>query len=176
MLSSRNYTVWTAPVLAVDDSVLQTTIESMADPTQHNIFARRLREIMDIRGMNRAEVARRTNVARSTISRYLGESLPNSVAACRIADVLNVNLDFLYGRDILRAVGPHVNLIYDAMLTFSDDQRDVFTNYIESLFPDSDGNRAEQALADPAAFLRELRYHDIDRLFAFTLGITSRRP
>ena len=65
-----------------------------------DIFAKRLREAMKLKRMSAAQLAKLTGIGQSTIFRYLGGSrTPIYGNLIAIASVLNVDLDFLAGRD-----------------------------------------------------------------------------
>lgn len=66
--------------------------------TKAEIFARRLREAMRIRGVKQVKLAKMIDTKPATVSRYLsGKRLPTIPTLCNIAFALNVSSDFLLG-------------------------------------------------------------------------------
>lgn len=66
--------------------------------TKAEIFARRLREAMRVRGVKQVELAKRIGTKPATVSRYLsGKRFPTIPTLCNIAFALNVTCDFLLG-------------------------------------------------------------------------------
>lgn len=62
------------------------------------IFAKRLREALEMREMKPIDLARKTKIGKSSISTYLaGEYLPKHENVYKIARALNVNPDWLCG-------------------------------------------------------------------------------
>lgn len=91
------------------DSYLQTgdAYEEKEEPVTTKVlhydkaaFQERLREICFIRGMTQQSLAEQLGVSEPTISRYAsGNRTPNLETMVALADVLNVRLDTLIGRD-----------------------------------------------------------------------------
>ena len=64
-------------------------------------FAARLREGLSLRGMTQAELSRRTELDKSSISRYLkNEYKGNQDAVYKISQALNVSEAWLMGYDV----------------------------------------------------------------------------
>lgn len=64
-------------------------------------FAARLKEGLSLRGMTQAELSRRANLDKSSISRYLKNKYKgNQDAVYRISQVLNVSEAWLMGYDV----------------------------------------------------------------------------
>ena len=62
------------------------------------LFRKRLQSLLDSRGYNKADLARATKIAMSTVARYFYERTPDLLAACILADHFGVTLDWLLGR------------------------------------------------------------------------------
>ena len=68
------------------------------DPEVANLFVERLRQAMKDRGMSQSELARRIGVRTPTVNQYLCKrKFPMMTTAVRIADALDVSLDWLCG-------------------------------------------------------------------------------
>lgn len=95
----------------------------MSSHDDNDVFARRLREAMKLRHMSAAQLAKRTGIGQSTIFRYLGGSrTPIYGNLIAIASTLNVDLDFLAGRD-----GPErANMLSELMEKLASDVRSSF--------------------------------------------------
>lgn len=66
-------------------------------------FERRLRGLLEERGMSQQEFARQIHVAESTLSQYLtGRRKPAIEIITQIADFFEVSIDYLVGRTSLR--------------------------------------------------------------------------
>ena len=64
------------------------------------IFAKRLREAREATGLSRAKLAEISGVAAITIYNYETKKFsPTLYCAVALADILNVSLDWLAGRD-----------------------------------------------------------------------------
>ena len=72
-------------------------------------FTTRLNNELYNKQMTQRELAQRTNVTEATISRYCnGKRTPSITTLTKIANALNVNADYLLGRDTVeRARGAH---------------------------------------------------------------------
>lgn len=63
-------------------------------------IARRLTQAMEIREISAAELARKTGISKSSISRYMsGAYNPNSVKLAKFSEALHVNEAWLLGYD-----------------------------------------------------------------------------
>ena len=64
-------------------------------------FARRLREGLDVRGMTQAELAKRSGISKSSISRYItGDWEGKQSAVYELAKLLGVTEAWLMGYDV----------------------------------------------------------------------------
>lgn len=64
-------------------------------------FSRRMRKLRCDRNMSVADVANGIGVSRITVYKYEnGEILPNLFTAYCIAELFNVSIDFLVGREV----------------------------------------------------------------------------
>lgn len=67
----------------------------------NNIFAKRLRKAMDIRGIKQVELVEVTGISKSAISQYLsGAFVPKQKNTYKLADALNVDPAWLMGREV----------------------------------------------------------------------------
>ncbi|HZK19528.1 MAG TPA: S24 family peptidase [Treponemataceae bacterium] len=67
----------------------------------NNIFAKRLRKAMDIRGIKQVELVEVTGISKSAISQYLsGAFVPKQKNTYKLADALNVDPAWLMGKDV----------------------------------------------------------------------------
>ena len=72
------------------------------------IFAKRLREALEMREMKPIDLARKTKIGKSSISTYLaGEYLPKHENVYKIARVLDVNPDWLVGMTDIIDIPPY---------------------------------------------------------------------
>lgn len=61
----------------------------------------RLNEALQLRGMTAADLAKKSGMAKSSVSRYLsGENIPRSVAIGKMAAALNVSPAWILGYDL----------------------------------------------------------------------------
>ena len=66
--------------------------------TKAEIFSKRLREAMRVRGVKQVELAKMIDTKPATVSRYLsGKRFPTLPTLCNIAIALNVSSEFLLG-------------------------------------------------------------------------------
>lgn len=67
----------------------------------NNIFAKRLRKAMDIRGIKQVELVEVTGISKSAISQYLsGAFVPKQKNTYKLADALNVDPAWLMGKNV----------------------------------------------------------------------------
>jgi transcriptional regulator with XRE-family HTH domain len=65
------------------------------------IIKERLLEAMRVRGMNATELASKSGLAKSSVSRYLsGENIPRSIAIGKMAKALNVSPAWILGYNL----------------------------------------------------------------------------
>lgn len=70
------------------------------------IFAKRLQEALEIRGIKQVELVKKTGITKGAISSYLkGEYTPKQNNTYKIAEALNVDYEWLMGKDDLRGNG-----------------------------------------------------------------------
>ena len=80
--------------------------------TENDIFATRLREIMQIRGENQTTLSAKTNMQRQTISLYMnGQSKPDTERLTSIAQALNVSSDYLLGLSNVKSLDVNLQAI-----------------------------------------------------------------
>ncbi len=65
------------------------------------VFNGNLRQIMDENNISQKQLSERTGIPASSIASWYGKqsSSPSIEAVCKIADVLNVTVDYLVGRE-----------------------------------------------------------------------------
>lgn len=64
-------------------------------------FAANLKKLRVAKGMTQRELATRSGVSRRALAGYeIGESEPSLKSLIRLADILNVQLDTLFGRKV----------------------------------------------------------------------------
>ena len=69
-------------------------------------ISKRMKLAMDMRGINQAELCRRTGIGKSSISTYLsGDYEPKQTNLYKIADALSVTIPWLSGYDVEMNVG-----------------------------------------------------------------------
>lgn len=65
------------------------------------IIKERLIEAMELRGMTATELANKSGLAKSSVSRYLtGENIPRSIAIGKMANALNVSPAWILGYNL----------------------------------------------------------------------------
>lgn len=65
------------------------------------VFAKRLNQALDLRGMTAADLSRKTGLDEGTISNYRkGRYMPKSDKLYLICDALNVTASWLFGYDV----------------------------------------------------------------------------
>lgn len=68
-----------------------------------SIFAKRLQEMLDYRGVNCSQLSKMSGVSRSNISRYLQMTYaPKIENAMKIAEALNVDFEWLIGTNEIK--------------------------------------------------------------------------
>ncbi len=76
-----------------------------------SVFTDRLKEMLDKRGMTQRELAKKIDKTEVSVSRYVsGDRIPKGPVIVKIAQVLDVQTDYLLGNDVWfdcgSAVGP----------------------------------------------------------------------
>ena len=65
------------------------------------IIKDRINTALKLRGMSAAELAKKSGIAKSSVSRYLtGENIPRSIAIGKIATALNVSPTWILGYNV----------------------------------------------------------------------------
>lgn len=60
------------------------------------MFGRRLNEVLSLQHMSQKDLAKAIGTTETSVSRYIsGERIPKITTAAKIADILNVSLDWL---------------------------------------------------------------------------------
>ena len=70
----------------------------VVDYRTFDTFRKRLRQLIDSKGINMKETAMALNMNPTSISRYFVARNPDTLAIWRIADFFNVSVDWLLGR------------------------------------------------------------------------------
>lgn len=92
------------------------------------IIKERLLEAMRVRGMNATELASKSGLAKSSVSRYLsGENVPRSIAIGKMAKALNVSPAWILGYN-LTMEGEEINNLEVEKLT-PENQTRLFAYY-----------------------------------------------
>lgn len=80
------------------------------------VIKERLIEAMKLRGMNLTELANKSGLAKSSVSRYLsGENIPRSIAIGKMANALNVSPAWILGYNLTMDGKPIVNVEMDKL-------------------------------------------------------------
>lgn len=80
------------------------------------VIKERLLEAMKLRGMNLTELANKSGLAKSSVSRYLsGENIPRSIAIGKMANALNVSPAWILGYNLTMDGKPIVNVEMDKL-------------------------------------------------------------
>jgi len=97
------------------------------------VFAHRLKEIREERGLSQEDVGRMAGVSKATISKYEAAShLPKLMHAKAIAEALNVGFSHLIGFTDNRYV-QEVTTISDVFLSLPDEGKKELLNYAKYL-------------------------------------------
>ena len=80
------------------------------------VIKERLLEAMKLRGMNLTELANKSGLAKSSVSRYLsGENIPRSIAIGKMANALNVSPAWILGYNLTMDGKPIINVEMDKL-------------------------------------------------------------
>jgi len=97
------------------------------------IFAQRLKEIREERGLSQEDVGRMAGVSKATISKYEAACHPPKlVHAIAIAEALNVGFSYLIGFSDNRYV-QETDAIADVFMSLPDDGKKELLNYAKYL-------------------------------------------
>ncbi len=97
------------------------------------VFARRLKEIREERGLSQEDVGRMAGVSKATISKYEAASHPPKlIHATSIAEALNVGFSYLIGFTDNRYV-QETNIITELFLSLPDEGKKELLNYARYL-------------------------------------------
>lgn len=111
----------------------------MDNQNLHEVGCQRLNFALQKCGMNAAELARKTDLAKSTISRYLkGQSIPKQPQVLLMAKALDVNPTWLMGYDapidgLDYALLDDKNQVFAILESMNVDQRKQLIKYAEFL-------------------------------------------
>lgn len=118
-----------------------------------DIFIERLQKIINKKDITQRELAKLTGVTEVTISRYLsGERKPRIEIISKIAEVLNVSIDYLLGNSdnptpidqkepsideeitqIMKDLGPDVTLQFYDLKGMSDEEKEDLKLFLQLL-------------------------------------------
>lgn len=108
------------------------------------IIKERLLEAMRVRGMNATELASKSGLAKSSVSRYLsGENIPRSIAIGKMAKALNVSPAWILGYN-LTMEGEEIKNVELEKLT-PENQTRLFA-YYQALIDSQGGNNGNPDL------------------------------
>ena len=131
-------------------------------------FAKRLKELMDIRGLSPAELSRQCGLSRATISRYLNEKFEakqDSIA--KIARAANVSEAWLMGYDVPMGESTYSRLLKaKTAVEHINDQLENYTPLPGSRRPPTD-EEIKFALFDGAADVTDEMYAEVKRFAAY---------
>ncbi len=97
------------------------------------IFAQRLKEIREEKGLSQEDIGRRAGLSKATISKYEAASHPPKLLhAIAIAEALNIGFSYLIGFTDNRYI-KDTNTILDLFLSLSDDSKKELINYAKYL-------------------------------------------
>lgn len=108
-------------------------------------LSKRLKNILEEKNMTQLELSKRSTVTEATISNFLNcKQLPKLEVVSKIADVLNVSVDYLLGRTNIRfsqkevAKNNEEKIIIAAnsdvdLSDFDDDEKEFITNFIKMM-------------------------------------------
>ncbi len=97
------------------------------------VFAQRLKEIREERGLSQEDVGRMAGVSKATISKYEAACHPPKlIHAISIAEALNVGFSYLIGFTDNRYV-QESNVLTDLFLSLPDDGKKELLNYAKYL-------------------------------------------
>ncbi len=97
------------------------------------VFARRLKEIREERGLSQEDVGRMAGLSKATISKYESASHPPKlVHATAIAEALNVGFSYLTGFTDNRYI-QETTMISDLFVSLPDDAKKELLNYARYL-------------------------------------------
>lgn len=101
------------------------------------IIKDRLNEAMKLRGMTAADLAKKSGLAKSSVSRYLsGENIPRSIAIGKMAEALNVSPAWVIGYN-LTIDGQEINIDIDRL---SEENKTRLLAYYEGLLDSQKGD------------------------------------
>jgi transcriptional regulator with XRE-family HTH domain len=98
-------------------------------------FSERLREIREMKKWNQDDLARRADLQPSAISHFEnGRRHPSFDNLKRLADALNVTVDYLLGRtDDPKSAGPVADALFRNFRQLSPDEQDIISRFTETL-------------------------------------------
>lgn len=101
------------------------------------IIKDRLNEAMKLREMTAADLAKKSGLAKSSVSRYLsGENIPRSIAIGKMAEALNVSPAWVIGYN-LTIDGQEINIDIDRL---SEENKTRLLAYYEGLLDSQKGD------------------------------------
>ena len=103
------------------------------------IIKDRLNEAMRLRGMTATELAQKTGLNKSSVSRYLtGENIPRSLAIGKMATALSVNPAWVLGYDVPMEEGsPQIHIDVEKL---SDANKARLLAYYQALIDSQKGD------------------------------------
>lgn len=110
-----------------------------------DIFSTRLRQAREMRGLSQAELGEKAALQASAVSHFeAGRRSPSFDNLRKLADALNVQVDFLLGRvEQSYEVGPEVQRMYRHLSGLTDENRNLVVEMAKML-----GNRQKERGTD----------------------------
>lgn len=114
--------------------VVKINTDRQTDAKQiREIFAKRLKQIREERGLSQEDVGRMAGLSKATISKYEAASHPPKlVHAASIAEALNIGFSYLIGFTENR-YAREASMITELFLALSDDSKIELLNYAKYL-------------------------------------------
>jgi transcriptional regulator with XRE-family HTH domain len=120
-------------VVKINKDLKQTGANQTDAKQLREVFAQRLKEIREERGLSQEDVGKMAGVSKATISKYEAACHPPKlIHAAAIARALNVGFSYLIGFTDNRYV-QETNILTDLFLSLSDDGKTELLNYARYL-------------------------------------------
>lgn len=100
-------------------------------------FSQNLRDVVQNRGMSQQELARKVGTTEATISRYMtGINKPNVEIVAKIAEVLQISVDYLLGLSSTRFLDAppefDVQILVNAYYRADEDHKNIIWSVLDS--------------------------------------------
>lgn len=98
-----------------------------------NVFAERLRGLMDSENLNRSGLAKATGVSHASIGAYLAGRLPGYDVLISLADEFNCSIDYLLGRTLNKSTCEYFTVEFpDFAEGFKREIKDAIDNVLDN--------------------------------------------